>query len=140
MRWALTRRRATSGFLAVCPFVQGLPLGCALGLPMFAARMEVVSAGFFFERIDEQRAGSDIAEIDHVARGLEVLAGLLIVPILRAGREALEPVGRAGGMTGVAARMTLAFGEQNGLDASLEEFEIERGRVGGLGWKSCGCC
>src|SRR5260370_42369899 len=101
MRWALTRRRATSGFLAVCPFVQGLPLGCALGLPMFAARMEVVSAGFFFERIDEQRAGSDIAELDHVARGLGGFGGLLIVPIRRAGRLAMGPGGRAVGRTGV---------------------------------------
>ena len=108
------------------PFVQDLPFGVVLGIPVLAARMKFIPAGLLSQRIFEQRTVFRLAGVDHSRGGREVLAGLFVVPSRRAGREALKPKRRTGGMAHVAAGMALALGQQNRLYLGLEELEIQR--------------
>src|ERR1022692_1688279 len=104
--------------------------------------MEGVAAGLGRERVRQQAARLPIAGDDQALRGLEVASRLLVVPRGGAWGEALKAEGSPGGMADVAARVAGVFGEEQRLDAGLEELEIQgRRRLGlRLGWgneRSC---
>src|SRR5512142_1495917 len=69
------------------PFLDGLPVGIALGRELAAAAMEIVPASLFRQGVFQERAGHQVRRSHELGDGLEVLPRLLLGPGGRARRE-----------------------------------------------------
>src|SRR5579864_724563 len=108
------------------PLRHRLPLRIALRVPMFAAVMEWIAARFGRQWMHEQLAGHRIAR-NHLAQSrFEIAPRLSVVPRRSARRQALQPKRSAARMADIAASVSRPFGQEDGLDARLEKFEIQR--------------
>src|ERR1051325_7394474 len=108
-----------------------LPLGRRLRRELPPAAVKIVAARFFRERVHQQAALLRMPGHDVSTDRLEVPSRLFVVPRRGAGRQGLQvarPRGTA--MTDVTASVAVAFFEEDRLYSGLEEFVVQRGRLG----------
>src|SRR6476469_6451538 len=92
---------------------------------MLAAWMEFGAARFVGQRHQEKATELGLTRHDDALHRLEVLLGLLVVPVGRARRQFLQPKRRALRMACIAARMVTAPGEEDRLNLRPECLEVE---------------